>query len=99
MYFVIFVIISPWKKAGLSFEQTLIPLTQEYFLSILVEIGPVVLEEKIFKFHLCIYVIPLLTPLGKRMRSFSCANLNPLCPRILFARFEWNWPHDLMQKL
>ena len=40
------VIISPWKKAGPSFEQTWIPFTQGCFVPSLVEIGPVVLEKK-----------------------------------------------------
>ena len=41
-----FLIISPWKRAGPSFEQTLIPFAQGCFVSSLVEIGPVVLEKK-----------------------------------------------------
>ena len=46
MYFHYFVIISPWKRTGPSFEQTWIPFTQGYFVPSLVEIGPVVLEKK-----------------------------------------------------
>ena len=47
MYFRYFVIISPWKIAGVpSFEQTCIPFTQGCFVPSLVEIGPVVLEKK-----------------------------------------------------
>ena len=37
---------------------------QGCFVSSLVEIGPVVLE-KIFKFHQCIFVMSLLSHLGK----------------------------------
>ena len=44
----------------------------------LVEIGPVVLVKKIFKFHQCILAISLLYPLGKRWGLFSLANLNPI---------------------
>ena len=35
-----------WKRAGPSFEQTWIPFTQGYFVPSLVEIGSVILEEK-----------------------------------------------------
>ena len=54
MYFRYFVIISPWKGWGPSFEQTYIPFTKGSFVSSLVEIGSVVLEKKIFKFRQCI---------------------------------------------
>ena len=57
MYFHYFVIISPWKRAGPSFEQTWIPFTQGYFVPSLFEIGSVVLEKKIFKFCQCIFAI------------------------------------------
>ena len=46
MYLCYLVIIFPSKKAGLSFEQTWIPFTQECFVCNLVEIGLVVLEKK-----------------------------------------------------
>ena len=46
-YFCYFVIISPWKRAGPSFEQNWIPSTQGCFVPNLVQIGPVVLEKKI----------------------------------------------------
>ena len=46
MYFRCFVIISPWKKVGHSFEQTWIPFIQGYFVPSLVEISQVVLEKK-----------------------------------------------------
>ena len=56
-YFRYFVIISPWKGWGPSFEQTYIPFTQGCFVPSLVEISSVVLEKKIFKFHQCIFAI------------------------------------------
>ena len=47
MYFSYFVNYLPLLKGrGPSFEQTRIPITQEYFVPSLVEIGPVVLEKK-----------------------------------------------------
>ena len=42
---------------GSSFEQTGIPFTQGCFVPSLVEIGPVVLEKKIFPFRPCIFTI------------------------------------------
>ena len=47
MYIRYFLIISPWKRAWPSFEQTWIPITQGCFVPTLVENGPVVLEKKI----------------------------------------------------
>ena len=59
----------------------------------LAEIGPVVLEKKIFLivsmyFHYFIIISPL-----KRAWPFMdmWTNLNPLHPRINCARFDWNW--------
>ena len=49
MCFHYFVLISPWKWAGHSFEQTWIPFYQGCFVLSLIEIGTVVL--KIFKFR------------------------------------------------
>ena len=71
MYFRIFLIISPWNWMGPSFEQTKITFTQGYFVPSFVEIGPVVLEKKIF--YICqnigIFAISQLSPLGKRRDS------------------------------
>ena len=53
MYFRYFLIIFPWKRV----EQTWIPITQGYFVPSLVEIGPVVLKKKIFKFPKCNFAI------------------------------------------
>ena len=46
LYFRYLTIISPWKRRGPLFKQTWILFTQGYFVSSLVEIGPVVLEKK-----------------------------------------------------
>ena len=52
-------LLSPLGKGrGPSFEQTCIPYTLGCFLSSLVEIGPVVLENMFFnKFRYCIFAI------------------------------------------
>ena len=41
-------ILTSWEFIGSSFEQTWIPLTPGCFVPSLIEIGPVVLEKKIF---------------------------------------------------
>ena len=45
------------KEQGPSFEQACIPFTQGRFVPSLIEIGPVVLEKKIFNFNKCIFTI------------------------------------------
>ena len=51
----------------------------------MIEIGPVVLEKKNFKF--CNFVI--ISP-WKRSGPFIWTNFNPLHPRMLCAKFGWN---------
>ena len=48
------------------FVKPRVPFTQECFVPSFVEIGPVVLERKFFKFRQCIFAISLLSPFGKR---------------------------------
>ena len=55
--FSLFRIMSLGKRWGPSFEQTWIPFTRGCIVPSLVEIDPVVLEEKIFKFRQCIFAI------------------------------------------
>ena len=61
IYFRLFLIISPWKRAGSfrSFEQTWIPFVQWCCVSSLVDIGPLVLEESITisSMYFCYYLI------------------------------------------
>ena len=49
-----------------SFEQIWIPITHECFVPSLVEIGPLIIEKKIFRFLQFIFAILFLSPLGKR---------------------------------
>ena len=78
-------------RAWSSFEQTWILFTLGWFTPCLVEIDPVVLEEKIFKsvnvFLLCHNNVPL----GSAW-SFVWINKNHLYPWMLCAKFGWNWP-------
>ena len=45
------------RTNGSSYKQTWIPIIQGCFVPSLVEIGPVFLEKRIFKFCQCIYTI------------------------------------------
>ena len=82
---------SNYKIVG--FAACLRPLyTKGCFVSNLVEIGPLVLEKKIFSisskyFHYFVIISP-----WKRVGPFIWINLNPLHPRMLCAKFGWNWP-------
>ena len=65
MYFCNFVITSPWKGRGPSFEQTWIFFTKGYFMPSFLEIVPLVLKKMIFQLCQCILAILKLSPLGK----------------------------------
>ena len=74
------------KRRGPLFEQNWIPFTEGCFVPSLVEIGSVVLENKIFKF--CDLVI---ISFWKKAGPFIWTNVNPLQPRMLCAKYFWNW--------
>ena len=62
-------------------------------MPILVQIGPVVLEKKIFwisSMYFSYFVI--ISPL-KRVGPFIWTNLSPHHPRWLCAKLSWNWPN------
>ena len=79
-----------WELNSSSYEQNCIPFTHRCFEPNFVEIGSVFLEEKIFKFRQCIFTISWLSPLGEGQVFFIWTNLNPLHPRMLCAKFDWN---------
>ena len=89
MNFCYFVIICPWKRAWLFFYHTWILFSQGCFEPRLLEIGPVVLDKKIFKLHLCIFTIFVIISPCKWAWPFIWTNLNPLYPKMLFAKFGW----------
>ena len=70
-------------KSMVTFEQS--------YNYIFYKTGPVVEEEKIFKFWEYIFAI-LLSPIVKRCGLSIWTNLYPLPPGMLFAKFGWNWP-------
>ena len=57
--------ISPWKRYGPSFEQTLISFSEGCFVSRLVKISLFILEKKILKLYRYIFAISLSSPFGK----------------------------------
>ena len=62
MYFLYLVIVSPWKRVGPSFVWNWIPFSQGGFVPSLIEVGLVVLENKIFKYRQSILAIWLSSP-------------------------------------
>ena len=89
MYFLYFVIISPWKRAGsYMFEQT---STKNAFCRVCLKLAPWFwrrfLKNSSVYFHSFVIISP-----WKRTCSFIWTILNPLYPRMLCAMFGWTWP-------
>ena len=78
MYFRYFIIISPWKRWGPSFEQTWFPFTEGCIVPSFVEIGQVVLEKNIFKFCQCIFCYFIIISPSKKARPFIWVNLSSI---------------------
>ena len=81
-----------WEFTFSSFEETWIPFIQEWFVLRLVEIGSFGSGGEDFKissmyFHYFVIISP-----WKRAGPFIWTNLNHLHPRMLCAKFGWNWP-------
>ena len=92
MYFCNYGIISFFKRVWSFFSTNLYFLHQRHFVPGLVEIDPVVLERRIFKFRYCIFAISLLSSIRKgRCPSFE-QTWNSVYPRMLCAKFCWYWP-------
>jgi hypothetical protein len=81
-----------------SFQQTWIPSPQGWFVPSLVEIGPVVLEKKIFKYFLCTFTLLLLSPLKKGYHPSFEQTWIPFPPRMICAKSGWNWPALVLEK-
>ena len=87
VYFHYFVIISPWTRVRPFIWTKLNRLHPTMHCASLVEIGPVVLEKKIFKISSMYNYLPL-----EKGRALHLNKLDSLQPRILCAKFGWNWP-------
>ena len=81
-----------WEGHGPWIEQIWLPFTRGYFVPSLVEVGPVVLEEKIFQSFQWNFTISQFFPFEKDM-VFIWPNLNSHYPGMLCAKFGWNWPN------
>ena len=85
-------IISPWKKHYPSFEQSQISFTQGFFVSNLVEIGPVVLE-KIIQFCQCFFSISLLSSFEKKTMTLHLNKIKFLLPKDALCQIWYKkWP-------
>ena len=91
MYFCYFVIISPWKRTGPFIWTNLGPLYPRMLCDKFAWIGPVVLEKIFFEIRQCIFAISVVISPWKKAGPFIWTNLNPLHPRMLCAKFGWNW--------
>ena len=92
MYFLYFVIISPWKRAGPFIWINLNPLHPRMLCAKFGWNWPSGSGEEDFLissmyFHYFIIMSP-----WKRVGPFIWTNLNPLHPRMLCAKFGWNSP-------
>ena len=90
--------LSLWGFIGSSFEETLIPFIQGSFLPSLVEIGSVVLEKKIFKFHHVFSLSHNYFPLEK-VEAFHLNKLESPLPmdvlcQVLSKFAQWFWRKD-----
>ena len=83
-------IISHWWTVWL-FKQTWILLHQMMLCAKFGWIGPVVLEKKILKKCLQWFYYFAIIPPWRRAWPFIWTNLNPIHPRILYAKFRRNW--------
>ena len=91
MYFCYFAIISPWKWACPFIWINLNPL---YPRMLCVKFGWKWLsgsrEEDFWISSMYFHYFVIISP-WKRAGPFIWTNLNPLHPRILWAKFGWNW--------
>mgnify|MGYP003691611305 CR=1 FL=1 len=92
MYFHYFVIISPWKRAGPFIWTNLNPLHPRMLCAKYGWNWPSGSGEEDFLilsmfFHCFVIISP-----WKRVGLFTWTNLNSLHPRMLCAKFNWNWP-------
>ena len=92
MYFHYFVIISPWKRAGPFIWTNLNPLHPRMLCAKFGWNWLSASGEDDFLILSMYFHCSLIISTWKRMGPFIWTNLNPLHPRILCAKFGWNWP-------
>ena len=91
MYFHYFVIISPWKRAAPFIWTNLNPL---YPKMLCADCGWKWLSAAREDFLILSMYFPYFVIISpwKKAGPFIWTNLNPLHPRMLCAKFGWNWP-------
>ena len=98
IYFRYFVIISHWTLGKGRVLWT--PLSQECFVPSLVEIGPVVLKKKMKMWKVYDNANndngQILIRKAHLSLWFRWANLYP---RMFYAKFCWNWPNNLKERI
>ena len=89
MYFRYFAFIAPWKRAGPFIWTNLNPrmLCAKFGWNWLSGSG----EEDFLISSMYFHYFVIISP-WKRADPFIWTNLNPLYPRVLCAKFGWNWP-------
>ena len=90
LYLSYFVIISPWKKVRPFIWINLNPFSKGCFVPSLDEIDPVFWRRRFLKVVSLFLLIPNYLPLEKGM-TLRASFEHPLNPRILCAKFGWNW--------
>ena len=78
------------KGRGHSFEETWIPFTQGYFVQSLEKLAQWFWRKEFFNFINVFSLFHNYLP-WKKVGSFIWKNLNLLHPRMLCAKFGWNW--------
>ena len=92
MYFHYFIIMSPWKRVGPFIWTNLNPLHPRMLC---VKFGwnwPSGSGEEEFLISSMYFRYFVIISPWKRAGPFIWTNLNPLHPRMLCAKFGWNWP-------
>ena len=105
VYFHYFVIISPWKMVGSFIWRNLNPLHPRMLCAKIVRNWPSCSGEEDFKIssmYFCYFLIIspwkktwsfifIIISTWKRTGPFIWTNLSPLNPRMICAKFGWNW--------
>ena len=99
MYFCYFIIISHWKKVGPFFWTNLSPHQPNIHCAKFGWNWPRGFGEEDFLISSMYFRYFVITSLWKRARPYIWTNLNSLYPRMLCAKFGWNWPSDLEKKI
>ena len=92
MYFHYFIIISPWKRMGPFIWTNLNPLHPRKLCAKFSWNWPSGSGEEDFLISSMYFRYFLIISPWKRAGPFIWTNLNLLHPRMLCAKFGWNWP-------